>query len=69
MCDWLAGEVLVFNTDGNREVVARVNGLPRLAARPPGGAGGALTTVWRSGMVAGMVPAGLREVRGRWPAS
>jgi hypothetical protein len=28
MCDWLAGEVLAFNADGDREVVARVIGLP-----------------------------------------
>jgi sugar lactone lactonase YvrE len=28
MCDWLAGELLVFDADGNREVVARVEGLP-----------------------------------------
>ena len=28
MCDWLAGEVLAFNADGDREVVARVHGLP-----------------------------------------
>ena len=28
MCDWLAGEVLVFHADGEREVVARVEGLP-----------------------------------------
>jgi len=28
MCDWIAGEVLVFDVDGNREVVARVEGLP-----------------------------------------
>ncbi len=28
MCDWLAGEVLVFDADGEREVVARVDGLP-----------------------------------------
>ena len=28
MCDWLAGEVLVFDADGNSEVVARVEGLP-----------------------------------------
>jgi sugar lactone lactonase YvrE len=28
MCDWLAGEVLVFDADGNGEVVARVEGLP-----------------------------------------
>jgi sugar lactone lactonase YvrE len=28
MCDWLAGEVLVFDADANREVVARVEGMP-----------------------------------------
>jgi hypothetical protein len=28
MCDWIAGEVLAFDVDGNREVVARVEGLP-----------------------------------------
>jgi sugar lactone lactonase YvrE len=28
MCDWLAGEVLVFDGDGSREVAARVEGLP-----------------------------------------
>ena len=28
MCDWLAGEVLAFDADGDREVVARVEGLP-----------------------------------------
>jgi sugar lactone lactonase YvrE len=28
MCDWMAGEVLVFDADGTREVVARVDGLP-----------------------------------------
>ncbi len=28
MCDWLAGEVLAFDADANREVVARVDGLP-----------------------------------------
>ncbi len=28
MCDWMAGEVLVFGADGSREVVARVEGLP-----------------------------------------
>ena len=28
MCDWLAGEVLVFEADGSRRVVARVEGLP-----------------------------------------
>jgi sugar lactone lactonase YvrE len=28
MCDWLAGEILVFDSGGNREVVARVQGLP-----------------------------------------
>jgi sugar lactone lactonase YvrE len=28
MCDWIAGEVLVFDADGTRRVVARVEGLP-----------------------------------------
>jgi sugar lactone lactonase YvrE len=28
VCDWLAGEVLRFDGEGNREVVARVEGLP-----------------------------------------
>ena len=28
MCDWLAGEVLAFDANGDREVVARVAGLP-----------------------------------------
>ena len=28
MCDWLAGEVLVFDSNGDREVVTRVEGLP-----------------------------------------
>jgi sugar lactone lactonase YvrE len=46
MCDWLAGEVLVFDAQGGREVVARVEGLPfsidwlpdgRLVATTPGG--------------------------------
>jgi sugar lactone lactonase YvrE len=28
MCDWLSGEVLVFDAAGGREVVARIDGLP-----------------------------------------
>jgi sugar lactone lactonase YvrE len=28
MCDWLAGEVLVFDAEGQREVVTRIEGLP-----------------------------------------
>ena len=28
MCDWVAGEILVFDAAGNREVVVRVDGLP-----------------------------------------
>lgn len=28
MCDWLAGQVLVFAADGSREVVATVEGMP-----------------------------------------
>src|SRR5262249_16171836 len=27
MCDWIAGEVLAFDVDGHRDVVARVEGL------------------------------------------
>jgi sugar lactone lactonase YvrE len=46
MCDWRAGEVLVFDATGKREVVAHVDGLPfsidwlpdgRLVATTPGG--------------------------------
>lgn len=46
MCDWLAGEVLVFDADASREVVARVEGMPfsidwlpdgRLVIATPGG--------------------------------
>ena len=46
MCDWLAGEILAFDADGTREVVARVEGLPfsidwlpdgRLVATTPNG--------------------------------
>ena len=46
MCDWVAGEVLAFDDDANREVVARIKGLPfsidwlpdgRLVATTPGG--------------------------------
>ena len=46
MCDWLAGEVLVFDENGDREVVAWVEGLPfsidwlpdgRLVATTPNG--------------------------------
>ena len=28
MCDWLAGEVLAFDANGDREVITRVQGLP-----------------------------------------
>ena len=28
MCDWLAGEVLMFGADGRRQVVTRIEGLP-----------------------------------------
>src|SRR5436190_23703102 len=46
MCDWLAGEVLVFDAQGNRDVAARVDGMPfsidwlldgRLVATTPDG--------------------------------
>lgn len=46
MCDWLAGDVLLFDADANREVVVRVEGMPfsidwlpdgRLVMTTPGG--------------------------------
>ena len=37
MCDWLAGEVLVFDAGGSREVAARVDGLPFSIDWLPGG--------------------------------
>jgi sugar lactone lactonase YvrE len=46
MCDWVAGQVLTFDADGNGDVVARVAGMPfsidwlpdgRLVATSPGG--------------------------------
>jgi sugar lactone lactonase YvrE len=46
MCDWRAGEVLVFDADANRQVVTRVEGMPfsidwlpdgRLVVTTPGG--------------------------------
>lgn len=46
MCDWMAGEVLAFDAEGTREVVARVEGMPfsidwlpdgRLVATTPNG--------------------------------
>ena len=37
MCDWLAGEVLAFDDDGEREVVTRVVGLPFSIDWLPGG--------------------------------
>jgi len=43
MCDWLAGEVLVFDADGEREVVARVDGLPFSIDWLPNGQIGATT--------------------------
>ena len=60
MCDWRAGEVLVFDAGGNAEVVAHVEGLPfsidwlpdgRLVATTPGGvvAGGDLSPYGASG--------------------
>jgi sugar lactone lactonase YvrE len=50
MCDWLAGEVLAFDADGSREVVARVDGLPFSIAWLPDGRLVATTPV---GLVAG----------------
>src|SRR6478609_3841229 len=49
MCDWVAGEILVFDADGKREVVTRVDGMPfsidwlpdaRLLVTTPHGAAG-----------------------------
>ncbi len=46
VCDWSAGEVLAFDPDGTREVIARVDGMPfsidwlpdgRLVTTTPGG--------------------------------
>ena len=50
MCDWLAGEVLAFDADGNREVVARVDGLPFSVDWL---LDGRLVTTTRDGVVAG----------------
>jgi len=60
MCDWKAGEVLVFDAEGNREVVVRVDGMPfsidwlpdrRLVTTAPGGlvAGSDLSTYGATG--------------------
>jgi sugar lactone lactonase YvrE len=50
MCDWLAGEVLAFDSDGRREVVARVDGLPFSIDWLPDGR---MVTTTRSGVVVG----------------
>jgi sugar lactone lactonase YvrE len=50
MCDWMAGEVLVFDADGNRDVVARVEGMPFSIDWLPDGRLVATTT---GGLVAG----------------
>jgi sugar lactone lactonase YvrE len=50
MCDWLAGEVLAFNADGDREVVARVDGLPFSIDWLPDGR---LVTTTSNGVVVG----------------
>ncbi len=54
MCDWVAGEVLVFDAAGNREVVARVDGLPFSIDWLPDGR---LVATTPTGLVAG-APAG-----------
>jgi len=51
MCDWLAGEVLVFDAQANREVVARVSGLPFSIDWLPDGR---LVATTPSGVVAGL---------------
>jgi sugar lactone lactonase YvrE len=50
MCDWLAGEVLAFSASGQREVVARVEGLPFSIDWLPDGQ---LVCTSRAGMLAG----------------
>jgi sugar lactone lactonase YvrE len=50
MCDWLAEEVLAFDADGRREVVARVEGLPFSIDWLPDGR---MVTTTRSGVVVG----------------
>jgi len=52
MCDWIAGEVLVFDADGSREVVARVEGLPFSIDWLPDGR---LVATTRGGVAAGLV--------------
>ena len=37
VCDWLSGEIVVFESDGRRDVVARVDGLPFSIDWLPGG--------------------------------
>jgi sugar lactone lactonase YvrE len=51
MCDWIAGEVLVFDADGSREVVARVEGLPFSIDWLPDGR---LVATTRGGVAAGL---------------
>ncbi len=50
MCDWLAGEVLAFDADGRREVVARVEGLPFSIDWLPDGR---MVTTTRNGVAVG----------------
>ena len=50
LCDWLAGEILVFDADGAREVVGRVQGLPFSIDWLPDGR---LVTTSPSGLLAG----------------
>lgn len=50
MCDWLAGEVLAFDSEGGREVMARIDGLPFSIDWLPDGR---LVATTRSGVVAG----------------
>jgi sugar lactone lactonase YvrE len=50
MCDWMAGEVLAFASDGTREVVARVEGLPFSIDWLPDGR---MVTTTPSGVVVG----------------
>ena len=50
MCDWLAGEILAFDAEGNREVIGHIDGLPFSIDWLPDGR---LVATTRNGLVAG----------------
>src|SRR5918994_5564649 len=51
MCDWMAGEVLAFTDDGDRAVMARIEGLPFSIDWLPDGR---LVATTNDGLVAGL---------------